>query len=110
MKTARLLPLLLLIVVPRASASELRFKQRFLKQLVERTPAILSDYDAKTGHFGSGIWICRDQENMLPLAIVYSTPGEGNTYYRDARLLEVIMSAGDAPKIGEQYLIKRALK
>lgn len=96
MTSARMLPLLLLVVIPTASADTLRFRERFLKQLVERTPAILASYDAKTGHFGSGIWICRDQESMLPLAIVYSTPGEGNIYHRDAKLLDAIMNAGDA--------------
>ena len=33
---------------------------------------------------------------MLPLAVVYATPGEGNSHYKDARLLDVIMKAGDA--------------
>ena len=40
--------------------------------------------------FGSGIWVCGDQNVMYPLAVAYSTPGGGNPYYKDAKLLEVI--------------------
>ena len=79
-----------------ANATELKYKNQFLRLLVERVPQLLEAYDARTGRFGEGIWICQDQHRMLPLAVVYATPGEGNSHYKDARLLEVIMKAGDA--------------
>lgn len=79
-----------------ATGDDLLFKDRYLKLLVEHVPATLKHYDAKTRRFGEGIWICTDQNVMLPLAIVYSTRGPGNTYYKDEKLLDVIMKAGDA--------------
>src|SRR5690554_2019041 len=92
-------PYLLILVLAlssQACAAELRYKERFLQVLVERVPGLLKTYDPATGHFGQGVWICSDQNVMLPLAVVYSTPGEGNRYHRDRELLEAIMKAGDA--------------
>ena len=79
-----------------AKGAELKFRGEFLRRLVERVPQMLKSYDAKTGRFGEGIWICQDQQVMLPLAVVYASPGEGNSHHKDARLLEIIMKAGDA--------------
>jgi len=87
---------LLLIVLGSGCADELRYKDRMLPGLVRQVPKLLADYDASTGHFGKGIWICRDQHPMCPLAVAYSYQGEGNTYYKDPALLDVIMKAGDA--------------
>jgi hypothetical protein len=64
--------------------------------LVEHVPETLENFDPETGHFGKGIWICRDQDVMLPLAVVYGTKGEANRYYKDPKLLEAIMKGGDA--------------
>lgn len=90
-----LLALPAVCVIP-ASAADLTFKDRYLGTLAEHVPAILKNYDASTGRFGTGIWICTDQNAMLPLAVVYSTRGERNTHYKDKTLLEAIMKAGDA--------------
>ena len=79
-----------------ADPAELKYRDEFLRQLVKRVPQMLRTYDAKTGRFGKGIWTCQDQHMMLPLAVVYATPGEGNSHYQAARLLKVIMTAGDA--------------
>ncbi len=79
-----------------ASPAELKFKDQFLRQLAGRVPQMLKTYNPTTGRFGEGIWTCQDQNLMLPLAVVYASPGEGNSYYKDARLLEIIMKAGDA--------------
>lgn len=77
-------------------AEEWKFKDRALADLVKQVPGILEAFDAKTGRFGSGIWICGDQERMYPLAAAYATAAPGNPYHKDARLLEVIVKAGDA--------------
>jgi len=77
-------------------AGELHFKAHFLAVLVESVPELLSTFDEATGRFGEGIWICRDQDRMYPLAVAYATPGPDNPYYKDQRLLEVITKAGDA--------------
>lgn len=86
----------LLLAAQAASAADLAFRDRFGKLLIERAPEALKTYDEKTGHFGSGIWICRDQESMYPLAAAYALDVPGNRYHRDAKLLETIMKAGDA--------------
>ncbi len=79
-----------------ANAAELEYRDQFLRLLADRVPQILKTYDARTGRFGEGIWTCNDQNLMLPLAVAYATPGEGNAHYKDARLLDIIMKAGDA--------------
>lgn len=84
------------LVCASASAEELRFRQRLLGDLIGKVPGILKTYDPKTGRFGQGIWICQDQQAMYPLAVAYATAAEGNPYHKDAKLLEVIMKAGDA--------------
>ena len=78
------------------AAAELKYKGRLLAGLARQVPELLAEYDAATGRFGKGIWICRDQHAMYPLAVAYSYEGAGNKYYKDPQLLEVIMKAGDA--------------
>jgi len=79
-----------------ARAGDLKYKDRLVKQLADHVPGILKTYDAKTGRFGTGIFICRDQNLMYPLAAAYATAGQGNPFHKDAKLLDVIMKAGDA--------------
>ena len=83
-------------VMPSARAADLIFKQRMLKDLVEQVTEILRSYDPQTGRFGTGIWICGDQQVMYPLAVAYASSAPGNRYSKDARLFEMIMKAGDA--------------
>src|SRR5690606_3913218 len=84
-----------LLIAP-AHPADLTFKQEFLKILAQKAPGILKTYDPATGRFGSGIWIVTDQNVMLPLAVLYSTEGEGNLYYQDSDILNVLIKAGDA--------------
>ncbi len=74
---------------------EFRYKAELLARLVQKVPGILETYDAKTGRFGTGIWICGDQHAMYPLAVAYATAGQGNRYYKSPELLRVIIKAGD---------------
>jgi hypothetical protein len=83
------------LVARSACGADLEYKERLLGVLAEKVPAILKSFDAETGTFGSGIWICRDQHAMYPLAVAYRTPGEGNRYYQDPELLKVIIKSGD---------------
>ncbi|HUT32831.1 MAG TPA: hypothetical protein VNE39_05085 [Planctomycetota bacterium] len=92
---------LLMLLVPvaavsAAAAAELRFKERALSDLARHVPEILKTYDAKTGRFGTGIWICNDQQQMYPLAAAYAASAPGNVHHKDPKLLEAIMKAGDA--------------
>ena len=84
----------ILIVCP-AYAADLEYKDRLLADLVEAVPGILESFDPESGAFGTGIWICRDQHPMYPLAVAYATPGEGNPYHKDAKLLDVIIKSAD---------------
>jgi hypothetical protein len=79
-----------------ANPAELKYRDQFLRQLAGRVPQMLKTYDSKTGRFGGGIWTCQDQQVMLPLAVAYASPGAGNSHYKDTRLCEIIMKAGDA--------------
>jgi hypothetical protein len=79
-----------------AATGKLRYRDQFLSQLAGRLPQMLKTFDPRTGRFGEGIWTCQDQNLLLPLAVVYATRGEGNSYHKAARLLEIIMKAGDA--------------
>jgi len=58
--------------VATAHADELRFKDQFLDEFVQRIPDVLKTYDESTGKFGKGIWICRDQEAIYPLAVAWA--------------------------------------
>lgn len=79
-----------------APAAELTFKTRALEHLVAQVPGILKTFDAKTGRFGSGLFIVTDQNHLFPLAVAYATPAEKNRFHKDPKLLEVIMKGGDA--------------
>ena len=79
-----------------ASGGALTFKARALEQLVARVPGILKTYDAKTGRFGSGLFVVGDQNHLFPLAVAYATASPRNRYHRDKKLLEVIMKGGEA--------------
>lgn len=77
-------------------AEDLIYKDQLLASLIKQVPDILKTYDAKTGRFGSGIWICRDQDIMYSLSVAYAAKLGDNKYYRNPQLLETIMKAGDA--------------
>ena len=79
-----------------AMGSEFVYKERLLKQLVDKVPGLLETFDEETGHFGTGIWICRDQDRVFPLAVAYASPSAKNPYHKDPKLLEIIMKAGEA--------------
>jgi hypothetical protein len=79
-----------------SAGEELSYKKRALEALVKQVPKLLETYDGQTGHFGRGIWISTDQNRMYPLAVAYAYKGEENHYYKDKRLLRVIIKAGDA--------------
>ena len=87
---------LLPAVISPARAEEFRFKERLLPVLTRQVPGILKTFNPKTGRFGSGVWICTDQNRIYPLAVAYATRGEGNPYYKDPRLLEAVVKGGDA--------------
>ncbi|MBC8868243.1 MAG: hypothetical protein H8E44_02435 [Planctomycetes bacterium] len=84
-----------LLIAGTANADDLTYKDRLVEQLASDVPAILKTYDAESGRFGTGIWICRDQHPMYPLAVAYATQGERNKYHKDRELLEVIVKSGD---------------
>ena len=79
-----------------APAAEVRFKDRCLADVVRAVPEILASQDPRTGRFGTGIWLVTDQDVMLPLAAAWATKGRNNPYYRDPKVLQAIMAAGDA--------------
>src|SRR5687767_12355429 len=98
----RLLPPTLLVLIclsPVVRAGETwHFKREFLPALVKAVPKILESQNKGTGRFGTGIFIVQDQHPMYPLAVAYATKIEGveNPHYRNAKVLDAIMSAGDA--------------
>ncbi len=96
LKCAWMTAILMLSVGPAAMAEDLTFKAPLVTVLMRRIPEILDAYDPETGHFGSGIWICNDQNNIYPLAVAYAYESPGSRYYKDPKLLGVIMKAGDA--------------
>ncbi len=96
MRAACMTVLTLFVMGLPAAGADLVYKERLLKQLVDKVPGLLETFDAETGHFGTGIWICRDQERMFPLAVAYASRSEENAYYKDPKLLEIIMKAGEA--------------
>ncbi len=95
MRTWRFGFLVGLLIASLASAEELTFKDRLLRSLADRVPGILKTFDPQTGRFGTGIWTCQDQHPMYPLAVAYATQGDGNRYFHDPELLQVIVRAGD---------------
>ncbi|MEA2711790.1 MAG: hypothetical protein QOF78_4391 [Phycisphaerales bacterium] len=91
--------LVVLLLSGTASAAEVwNFKREFLPALTNAVPKILDDQDKKTGRFGAGIWMVNDQHAMYPLAVAWATKIEGvdNPYNHDEKVLEAIMSDGDA--------------
>lgn len=96
MRRIMLVTVLFLVSAASGRADDFVYRDRLLPGLVKRVPDILKTYDEKTGRLGQGIWICRDQDAMYPLAVAYATPGAGNRYHKDSALLDVIMKAGDA--------------
>jgi hypothetical protein len=92
-------PLLLIAAACIASpslAGELKYRDRLSRVVVDGVPRALEHYDAKTGRFGQGIWICQDQNVMFPLAVAYTLDVPGNRHHKDPGLLETLMKAGDA--------------
>ncbi|MCB9770590.1 MAG: hypothetical protein H6752_20515 [Candidatus Omnitrophica bacterium] len=87
--------IVLCISIPGWSA-DLIYKEDMIGLLVKEVPKILENYDSKTGRFGTGIWICRDQHDIYPLAVAYSTKHEDNPYFKDPQILEAIVRGGDA--------------
>lgn len=77
-------------------ATEVRFKERCLNDLVGHVARILATQDGKTGRFGKGMWIVTDQNVILPLAAAWATPSPGNPYYHSPVVLDAIMAGGDA--------------
>lgn len=87
---------LILAVSSTSASADLKFKDDFLKRLIKRVPSILKAQDPKTGKFGEGIWICRDQHPIYPLAVAWASKSADNPYYHDPKVLDAIMSGGDA--------------
>jgi len=83
-------------VAPFKAETELKYKHRLVDVLVKSVPDLLATYDARTGRFGKGIWICTDQNRMYPLAVAYAYASPNNPYHKDGKLLDIIMKAGDA--------------
>jgi hypothetical protein len=79
-----------------ARAEEIRFRDRCLDNIVRAVPGILKSQEAKTGRFGTGIWLVTDQNVMFPLAAAWATKDPRNPYYHSDELLAAIMAAGDA--------------
>ncbi len=59
------------LVAAPAGAADLTFKKSLVGNLIKQVPAILKTYHAESGRFGSGIFICSDQNVMYPLAVAY---------------------------------------
>lgn len=96
MTAKQALCVLLLAITPPASAKVFRFKQPCLKDLVAQVPTILATQDARTGRFGTGIWIVTDQNVLLPLAVAWSYRAKNNPCYHDRKVLDSIIAGGDA--------------
>jgi hypothetical protein len=93
------LAMVLMLAAPSRAAEVWHFKKEFLPALVKAVPGILESQNKETGRFGNGIWMVNDQHRMYPLAVAWATPpieGAPNPYYHDSKVLEAIMSAGDA--------------
>jgi len=79
-----------------ATKTEWNPRERFLKSLVRDVPAILKSQNRETGRFGAEPWICRDQQEIFPLAAAWAIEDKANPYYHSADVLEAIMKGGDA--------------
>ena len=80
------------------TAEEFRYKSQLLVVLVKQAPKLLETYDASTGRFGKGIWISSDQKPIYPLSVIYGYKDSSNPYYKDKKLLEVVMKGGEVFK------------
>ena len=96
MNARRVTLAIILLCATSAYAGDFHYKDRLTPTFLKQLPDILKTYDGETGRFGTGIWICRDQDVMYPLAVAYARQMPGNKYYKDPALLEIIMKAGDA--------------
>ncbi|MCU0979764.1 MAG: hypothetical protein MUF25_11430 [Pirellulaceae bacterium] len=85
-----------MLLTQTTEADQFQYKERLVATLLKQVPAMVQSCDPQTGRFGSGIWICQDQERMYPLAVAYGCAAAGNRYHKDKHLLDVIMKAGDA--------------
>jgi hypothetical protein len=77
-------------------SSEWHYKDTFWAELARAVPQILRSQDAKTGRFGSGIWIVTDQNVLFPLAVAWGVEHPKNPYYHRDDLLRAILAGGDA--------------
>src|SRR2546430_1423097 len=84
------------VLKSRVWAEDWHFKRQLLPILAEKVPAILKSQDEKTGRFGTGVFIVRDQEPIYALAVAWATKGDGNPYYHSDELLTAIIKGGDA--------------
>ncbi|MFH1742637.1 MAG: hypothetical protein ABIH23_26835 [bacterium] len=75
---------------------QFKYKNSLLVTLAKQVPTILKNCDPETGRFGTGIWICTDQNRMFPIAVAYAYKSDNNPYYKDKTLLDVIIKSGDA--------------
>lgn len=78
------------------ASPELRFREQALESLVQAIGQILENYDSATGRFGSGVWICSDQNVIYPLAVAWSYKSPQNPYYHNSELLKAIIAGGNA--------------
>jgi hypothetical protein len=92
----RHIAVLLLMGAACLNAGDVAYKERCLNDLVSQVPTVLASQDARTGRFGTGIWIVTDQNVMLALSAAWSIKSAGNPYYHDPKVLESIIAAGDA--------------
>lgn len=67
-------------------------RQCFLRSLEAQAPAILASWNPG-GRFGTEPWVVRDQDVLLPLALLYKT--EGTKFHRDRNLLQKIAEGGN---------------
>ncbi len=86
----------IVVISVSAWSGDLLYKNEMIQKLAESIPDILENYDAETGRFGTGIWICRDQHAIYPLAVAYSTKHANNPYFQDPEILQAIIRGGDA--------------
>jgi hypothetical protein len=93
---AWMMPIVVFLSGESAHAEKWTFKEEFVSQLVEKVPELLKSQDRATGRFGKGVWICRDQEAIFPLAAAWSIKSAANPFFHDPAVLEAIMAGGDA--------------
>ena len=66
-----------------------------IKSLVAEIPQLLAKYHPETGKFGTEPWVYQDQMPRCPLAAAWHIKDDGNPYYHDAKLIEVIARGGE---------------